>query len=95
VLLQNVSNLSDFLGCPVFDKMVRNADARQSIFFSRPAARLDGGGIRILKLGFVALMIDTDRLQRSDWDFPTLRDGSLLRKLVYENIRSIDDFQPG
>src|SRR5437899_10656633 len=33
LLLQKVSNLSDFRGCLVFDKWVGNADARQSIFF--------------------------------------------------------------
>src|SRR5205085_5306589 len=33
LLLQKVNNLSDFLGCLVFDKWVGNADARQSIFF--------------------------------------------------------------
>src|ERR1022692_292750 len=55
LLLQKVHNLSDFLGCLVFDKWVGNADARQSVFF-RARLRYWTGveSIQPIKQGFVA-----------------------------------------
>ena len=97
ILLQKVNNLSDFRGCLVFDKRVGNADARQSIFFR---ARLrDWTGAEAphpLKLGFVALMIDHGFVFNGPhWDFPDSPiQGLYLRKLVYESVRSVEDFQP-
>jgi hypothetical protein len=97
ILLQKVDNLTDFLGCLVFDKWAGNSDARQSIFFR---ARLrDWTGAESphpLKLGFVALMIDHGfMLNGPHWDFPDSPiQGLYLRKLVYEDVRSLDDFQP-
>src|SRR3954469_20541282 len=93
ILLGKVNNVSDFLGCLVFDKWVANADARQSIFFR---ARLrDWSGKESshpLKLGFVALMIDHGfAFNGPHWDFPDSPiQGLYLRKLVYEDVRSID-----
>jgi hypothetical protein len=97
LLLQKVKNLPDFRGCLVFDKWVGNADARQSIFFR---ARLREWNVREtahpLKLGFVALMIDHGfAFNGPHWDFPdTPIQGLYTRKLVYESVRSLDDFQP-
>jgi hypothetical protein len=97
VLLQKVNNLSDFRGCLVFDKWVGNADARQSIFFR---ARLREWTLpesaHPLKLGFVALMIDHGfAFNGPHWDFPDSPiQGVYTRKLVYETVRSLDDFQP-
>ena len=97
VLLQKVNNLSDFRGCLVFDKWAGNADGRQSIFFR---ARLrDWPGVAAphpLKLGFVALMIDHGfAFNGPHWDFPDAPiQGLYSRKLVYESVRSLDDFQP-
>jgi len=97
VLLHKVSNLSDFRGCLVFDKWVGNADARQSIFFRAklrewPAA----GSTHPLKLGFVSLMIDHGfAFNGPHWDFPdSALQGMYSRKLVYENVRGLDDFEP-
>lgn len=97
VLLRNVNNLSDFRGCLAFDKWVGNADARQSIFFR---ARLREWGsaqtTHPLKLGFVALMIDHGfAFNGPHWDFPdSAVQGLYMRRLVYESVRSLDDFQP-
>jgi hypothetical protein len=97
VLLQKVNNLSDFRACLVFDKWVGNADARQSVFFR---ARLKDWSVREishpLKLGFIALMIDHGfAFNGPHWDFPDSPiQGLYTRKLVYENVSSLDDFQP-
>jgi hypothetical protein len=97
VLLRQVNNLSDFRGCLVFDKWVGNADSRQSIFFrARLREWAPVESIHPLKLGFVALMIDHGfAFNGPHWDFPdSAIQGLYTRKLVYETVRSIDDFQP-
>jgi len=97
VLLQKVDNLNDFMGCLVFDKWAGNADGRQSIFFR---ARLRDwprdGSTHPLKLGFVALMIDHGfTFNGPHWDFPDSPiQGLYTRKVVYEKVRSLADFQP-
>lgn len=97
LLLQKVNNLSDFRGCLVFDKWVSNADARQSIFFR---AKLRDWTLtesdHPLKLGFLALMIDHGyAFNGPHWDFPDApAQGLYTRKLVYDAVRSVDDFQP-
>src|SRR5437867_6998526 len=97
LLLRKMNNLSDFLGCLVFDKWVGNADARQSIFFrARLREWTPAGSIHPLKLGFVALMIDHGfAFNGPHWDFPDSPiQGLYTRKLVYESVRSLDDLQP-
>jgi hypothetical protein len=97
ILLRQVNNRSDFLGCLVFDKWVGNADARQSIFFRARLRDWKGAeSLYPLKLGFVALMIDHGfAFNGPHWDFPDSPvQGIYSRKLVYETVRSIDDFQP-
>jgi hypothetical protein len=97
LLLRQVNNISDFCGSLVFDKWVGNADARQAIFFR---ARLREWApvetIHPLKLGFMALMIDHGySFNGPHWDFPDSPvQGLYSRKLVYEKVRSLDDFQP-
>jgi hypothetical protein len=92
-LLSQVKNLSDFLAILVFDKWVSNADGRQSVFFR---ARLEEWGRASGKLGFVALMIDHGfAFNGPNWNFtdaPLM--GLYPRRLVYEHVRSLDDFQP-
>ena len=97
LLLQKIHNLSDFLGCLVFDKWVGNADARQSVFFRARLRDWTGvESIQPLKQGFVALMIDNGfAFNGPHWDFPDSPiQGLYTRKLVYESVRSLDDFQP-
>jgi hypothetical protein len=97
ILLHKVSNLSDFRACLVFDKWSGNADARQSIFFrARLRNWADTTYAHPLKLGFVSLMIDHGfAFNGPHWDFPdSPLQGLYSRKLVYESVRSLDDFQP-
>jgi hypothetical protein len=97
LLLQKVSNFSDFRACLVFDKWVGNADARQSIFFRARLREWTGAeSTHPLKLGFVALMIDHGfAFNGPHWDFPdSPLQGLYSRKQVYETVRSADDFQP-
>ena len=92
-LLSQVKNLSDFLAILVFDKWVSNADGRQSVFFR---ARLEDWAGAAGKLGFVALMIDHGfAFNGPHWNFTdTPLMGLYPRRLVYESVRSLDDFQP-
>ena len=97
VLLQKVNNLTDFRACLVFDKWVGNADARQSIFFRARLRDWPGAGsAHPLKLGFVSLMIDHGfAFNGPHWDFPdSPLQGLYSRKLVYEDVRGLEDFQP-
>jgi len=92
-LLSQVKNLSDFLAILVFDKWVSNADGRQSVFFR---ARLEDWAGASGKLGFVALMIDHGfAFNGPHWNYtdaPLI--GLYPRRLVYQSVKSLDDFQP-
>jgi hypothetical protein len=92
-LLSQVKNLADFLAILVFDKWVSNADGRQSVFFR---ARLEDWAGASGKLGFVALMIDHGfAFNGPNWNFvDTPLMGLYPRRLVYEQVRSLADFQP-
>jgi HipA-like protein len=98
VLLRETGNLSDFLGALVFDKWVANADSRQSVFFRARLREWTAGAVRPhpQRMGFVALMIDHGfAFNGPHWEFPdSANQGLYLRKLVYEGVRSLDDFQP-
>jgi hypothetical protein len=94
-LLSQVSNLEDFRAILVFDKWVGNADGRQSIFYRALVRHGERAG-KAARPGFVARMIDHGfAFNGPHWDFP---DGPLqglyARRLVYEAVRSLDDFQP-
>lgn len=95
VLLRQLLNLEEFRAILVFDKWAGNADGRQAVFFRALARRNDdvpGGG----RTGFVARMIDHGFiLNGPNWDFPeSPLQGLYPRHVVYEDVRSLDDFQP-
>jgi hypothetical protein len=93
-LLPQVANLADFRAILVFDKWVGNADGRQSVFYRalvRHSERAAGA-----KPGFVARMIDHGfAFNGPHWEFTdSPLQGLYARRLVYEGVRSLDDFQP-
>ena len=94
-LLGQVKNLTDFLGILVFDKWCSNADGRQSVFFRARLQEWSGGGGEP-KMGFVALMIDQGfAFNGPHWDFTDAPlQGLYPRRLVYESVRSLKDFEP-
>jgi hypothetical protein len=91
-LLPSVVNLDEFRGILVFDKWVSNADGRQSIFY-RANVQLGRGETRP---GFVVRMIDHGfAFNGPNWDFPdSPLQGLYARRLVYDAVRSLEDFQP-
>jgi hypothetical protein len=96
-LLNQVANAEQFLAVLAFDRWVANADGRQSIFFRAQLKDwLARPGIPPRKLGFVALMIDHGfAFNGPHWDFPDSAVAGLYpRRIVYDNVRSLDDFQP-
>jgi hypothetical protein len=96
-LLHQVANAEQFRAALVFDRWVANADGRQAIFF-RAQLRdwLERPGIPPRKLGFVALMVDHGfAFNGPHWDFPeSAVTGLYARRIVYQEVKSIDDFQP-
>jgi hypothetical protein len=92
-LLPAVLNLEEFRGILVFDQWTANADGRQCIFH-RANARPGGRGAP--RAGFVARMIDHGfTFNGPHWDFPdSPLQGLYPRRLVYDAVRSLDDFQP-
>jgi hypothetical protein len=93
-LLTGVVNLDQFLGILVFDKWVGNADGRQAVFYRR--CRSDGRTMHPPDHGFVACMIDQGLVFNGMlWNFPDAPlYGVYPRPLVYESVRSVDDFRP-
>ncbi len=97
LLIAQVHNVADFLGALAFDKWTGNADSRQSIFFrSQISEWLPGAEAHPRKMGFVALMIDHGYIFNGPhWELINSPvQGLYTRKLVYNNVRSLDDFQP-
>ena len=95
-LLAQVANQQDFRAILVFDKWTANADGRQCIFY-RAAVRESGvRGSKSPRPGFVAQMIDQGyAFNGPHWDFPeSAQQGLYARPVVYEAVRSLDDFQP-
>ncbi len=95
-LLKQVINLNEFLGMLVFDKWTANADGRQSIFFRARYREWQPGEAALPRAGFVARMIDHGfAFNGPHWDFPDSPiQGLYHRPLVYERVRSLEDFQP-
>jgi hypothetical protein len=91
-LLPGVVNLEDFRAILAFDKWTGNADGRQAVFY-RAMVRRGPGEIRP---GFVASMIDHGyAFDGPNWDFPdSPLQGLYPRRIVYDSVRSLDDFQP-
>ncbi len=90
-LLTGVANLEDFRAILVFDKWVGNADGRQAVFH-RAMVRSGAAGHQ----AFVARMIDHGyAFNGPNWDFPeSPLQGLYARKMVYQGVRRIDDFEP-
>jgi hypothetical protein len=96
-LLAKVENIDDFRGVLVFDKWTANADSRQAVFFrARVKQWLPSSSSHPLQVGFVAQMVDHGfSFDGPHWQFndSPLR-GLYFRKLVYNTVRDLDDFQP-
>lgn len=96
-LLARVVNLEDFRAILVFDKWTGNADGRQSVFYRALVRRgTAGDSSPDARPGFVARMIDHGyAFNGPHWDFPeSPLQGLYARPLVYQSVRSLDDFQP-
>jgi hypothetical protein len=96
-LLAKVENRCDFLGILVFDKWVCNADSRQSIFFrARAKSWTPLKGDTPVKIGFFAQMIDHGfAFNGPHWQYPdSPMQGVYFRSNVYEEVTSLDSFQP-
>ena len=96
LLLDKVANLADFLGVLAFDKWAGNADARQAIFFRarlKPGLRADE---YLARTGFVAHMMDHGYVfDGPHWTYSdSPLQGLYFRPIVYEKVRSYEDFQP-
>ena len=91
-LLAQVVNRDEFRAILVFDKWAGNVDGRQCVFY-RAMVRRDRGADRP---AFVARTIDHGfTFNGPHWDFPdSPLQGLYARRLVYDGVRSLDDFQP-
>ena len=96
-LLNQVANVEQFLGALVFDRWMANADGRQAVFFRAQLKDwLARPGIPPRKLGFVALMIDHGFVFNGPhWELPeSAMMGLYPRRVVYQNVTSLADFEP-
>ena len=96
-LLGKLENRADFLGTLVFDKWVANADSRQAVFFRARAKKWTPlKGDTPSRIGFFAQMIDHGfAFNGPNWEFQdSPLQGLYFRTSVYNEVRSIDSFQP-
>jgi len=95
-LLAGVANLEDFRAILVFDKWVANSDGRQSVFHRARVRRGDAPQTGEPRAAFVARMIDHGfAFNGPHWDFPeSPMQGLYARRVVYEAVASLEDFQP-
>lgn len=96
-LLSKIENRSDFLGALVFDKWVGNADSRQAVFFrARAKTWTPLKGETPSRIGFFAQMIDHGyAFNGPHWEFQDSPiQGLYFRTAVYDEVRSLDSFQP-
>jgi hypothetical protein len=96
-LLGKVENRVEFLGTLVFDKWVGNADSRQAVFFrARAKTWTPLKGEAPARIGFLAQMIDHGfAFNGPHWEFQdTPLNGLYFRTSVYEEVTSLDSFQP-
>ena len=96
-LLTKIENRVDFLGMLVFDKWVGNADSRQAVFFrARAKTWTPLKGPAPSRIGFFAQMIDHGyAFNGPHWTFQDSPiQGLYFRTSVYDEVRSLDSFQP-
>jgi hypothetical protein len=96
-LVGKVHNLREFLGALVFDKWTGNSDGRQAIFFRAQISQwLPLAEENPRRMGFVAMMIDHGYiLNGPHWELINSPvQGLYGRRMVYNAVRSLDDFQP-
>lgn len=96
-LLFKIENRADFLGALVFDKWVSNADSRQAVFFrARARSWTPLKGESPARVGFFAQMIDHGfAFNGPHWEFQDSPiQGLYFRTAVYDEVRSLDSFQP-
>jgi hypothetical protein len=96
-LLEKVENRADFLGILVFDKWAGNADSRQAVFFrARGKSWTPLKGETPGRIGFFVQMIDHGFVfSGAAWSFQDAPlHGVYFRTSVYDEVRSIDSFQP-
>jgi hypothetical protein len=96
-LLHKIENRADFLAVLVFDKWVANADSRQAVFFRAKAKGWTPlRGETPARVGFFAQMIDHGfAFNGPHWEFPdSPLQGLYSRTSVYDEVTSIDSFQP-
>ena len=96
-LLSKVENRVDFLGVLAFDKWVANADSRQAVFFrARAKTWTPITGTTPARVGFFAQMIDHGfAFNGSNWQFQDSPiQGLYFRTSIYDEVHSIDSFQP-
>ncbi|HTU48253.1 MAG TPA: HipA family kinase [Bryobacteraceae bacterium] len=96
-LLHKIENRADFLGALVFDKWVGNADSRQAVFFrARAKTWTPLKGETPARVGFFAQMIDHGfAFNGPHWEFQDSPiQGLYFRTTVYDEVRSLDSFQP-
>jgi hypothetical protein len=96
-LLEKIENRTDFLGTLIFDKWVSNADSRQAVFFrARAKTWTPLKGDTPARVGFFAQMIDHGfAFNGPHWTFDDSPiQGLYFRTNVYEDVRSLDSFQP-
>lgn len=96
-LLAKIENRIDFLGALVFDKWVGNADSRQAVFFrARAKSWTPLKGEAPARVGFFAQMIDHGfAFNGPHWQFQdSPAQGLYFRTAVYDEVRSLDSFQP-
>jgi len=96
-LLGKVENRVDFLGMLAFDKWVGNADSRQAVFFrARAKSWTPLKGAVPARVGFFAQMIDHGfAFNGPHWRYDdSPLQGLYFRTSVYDEVRSLDDFQP-
>ena len=96
-LLSKVENRADFLAMLLFDQWIGNTDSRQAVFFrARAKAWTPLRGEPPPRVGFFAQMIDHGYAFSGPlWQFqdsPLL--GLYFRSSVYDEVCSLDSFQP-
>lgn len=96
-LLLKIENRVDFLGTLIFDKWVGNTDSRQAVFFrARAKTWTPLKGEAPARIGFFAQMIDHGYAFNGPlWQFQdSPLQGLYFRNSVYDEVRSLDSFQP-